>query len=49
MQIVKEGNQIILKLENGEGLLYSVTGSLISPFELIKTLPKEEVDKLETE
>ncbi len=47
MQIVKEGDQIILKLENGEGLLYSVTGGLVNPFELIKTLSWEEVEEYE--
>jgi len=49
MQVVKEGDQLILKTEIGEGLLYSITGSLINPFELIKTLSKKEVNELETE
>ena len=49
MQVVKEGEQIILKIENGEGLLYSVTGGLVNPFELIKTLSKKEVNELEAE
>jgi len=47
--IVKQGEMVILKNDDGEGLLYSVTGSLIKPFELIKTLSKEEVNKYETE
>ncbi len=49
MKTLKFGDQFILKLEDGEGLFYSVTGSFINPFEMIKTLTKEEVEKLETE
>lgn len=48
MHIVMEGDQIILKIKNNEGLLYSVTDSLIKPFELIKTLSKKEVNEYET-
>jgi len=47
--IVKEGDEIILKVDTGEGILYTVTGSLIQPFEMIKTLSKIEVSKHETE
>ncbi len=49
MKTLKFGEQFILKLEDGEGLFYSITGSFIHPFEMIKTLSKEEVEKLETE
>jgi len=49
MKTLKFGEQFILKLEDGEGLFYSITGSFIHPFEMIKTLSKEEVKKLETE
>ena len=49
MKTLKFGDQFILKLEDGEGLFYSITGSLINPFEMIKTLSKEEVEKLEAE
>ncbi len=49
MKTLKFGDQFILKLENGEGLFYSITGSFIHPFEMIKTLTKDEVKKLETE
>jgi len=49
MKTLKFGDQFILKLEDGEGLFYSITGSFIHPFEMIKTLSKEEVEKLEIE
>lgn len=49
MKTLKFGDQFILKMEDGEGLFYSITGSLINPFEMIKTLSKSEVEKLETE
>ncbi len=49
MKTLKFGEQFILKLEDGEGLFYSITGSFIHPFEMIKTLTKDEVKKLETE
>ncbi len=49
MKTLKFGEQFILKLEDGEGLFYSITGSFIHPFEMIKTLTKEEVEKLEAE
>ncbi len=49
MKTCKFGEQFILILENGEGLYYSITGSFINPFEMIKTLSKEEVKKLEIE
>ena len=49
MKTLKFGDQFILKLEDGEGLFYSITGSFIHPFEMVKTLSKEEVKKLETE
>ena len=48
MKTLKFGDQFILKLEGGEGLFYSITGSFIHPFEMVKTLSKEEVKKLET-
>lgn len=49
MKTLKFGEQFILVLEDGEGLFYSITGSFIHPFEMIKTLSKEEVKKLEAE
>ena len=49
MKTLKFGDQFILKLEDGEWLFYSITGSFINPFEMIKTLSKDEVKKLETE
>lgn len=49
MKTLKFGDQFILVLDNGEGLFYSITGSFIHPFEMIRTLTKEEVEKLETE
>lgn len=49
MKTLKFGDQFILKLEDGEGLFYSITGSFIHPFEMVKTLSKEEVNKLEAE
>jgi len=49
MKTLKFGDQFILKLEDGEGLFYSITGSFINPFEMVKTLSKEEVNKLEAE
>jgi len=49
MKTLKYGDQFILVLDNGEGLFYSITGSFIHPFEMIKTLSKDEVEKLETE
>jgi hypothetical protein len=49
MKTLKFGEQFILKLEDGEGLFYSITGSFTHPFEMIKTLTKDEVKKLETE
>jgi len=49
MKTLKFGDQFILVLDTGEGLFYSVTGSFINPFEMVKTLSKDEVEKLETE
>ncbi len=49
MKTLKFGDQFILVLDTGEGLFYSITGSFIHPFEMVKTLSKEEVKKLETE
>ena len=46
MKTLKFGDQFILVLENGDGLFYSISGSFIHPFEMIKTLTKEDVDKL---
>ncbi len=48
MKTLKFGDQFILVLDDGEGLFYSITGSFIHPFEMIRTLTKEEVEKLET-
>ena len=45
--IVKQGEMVILKNDDGEGILYTVTGSLIHPFEMIKTLSWEEVAEYE--
>jgi len=49
VKTLKFGDQFILILDTGEGLFYSITGSFINPFEMIKTLSKEQVKKLETE
>ena len=35
--IVNVGDVLIIKVESGEGLLYSATHDLINPFSLIKT------------
>jgi len=45
MKILNMGERFIIKTDNGEGLEYEVTDKIVTPFQLIKTLSKEEVDK----
>lgn len=47
MKIIELGDLFIVKVETGEGLLYRVTHSLVNPFDLVRTLTKEEVEKRE--
>lgn len=42
--IVKTGDKIAHRLENGEGILYEVEEDLLNPFKMIKTLSKDEVN-----
>lgn len=49
MKIVELGDLFIVKIETGEGLLYRVTHDLVTPFDLVKTLTKTEVEKREAE
>jgi len=44
MKVVIEGEYLIVRLDDGEGLMYEVTNSLTNPFKLIKTLSKKEVE-----
>lgn len=48
MIIVVAGVRFVLKTEDGEGLEYEVTNNLLTPFKLIKTLSKKEVDEGES-
>jgi len=48
MKVVIEGEYLIIRLDDGEGLLYEVINSLTNPFKLIKTLSKEGVKEYET-
>lgn len=41
--IVKTGDRIVHKLNNGEGMLYEITEDLVNPLKLIKTLSKEDI------
>jgi len=47
MKILDLGDLFIVKIKSGEGLLYRITHSLINPFDLVRTLTKEEVEKHE--
>lgn len=49
MKILDLGDLFVVKVETGEGLLYRITHSLVNPFDLVRTLTKEEVEKREAE
>jgi len=49
MKILDLGDLFVVKVETGEGLLYRITHSLVNPFDLVRTLTKEEVKKREAE
>jgi len=45
MKILDKGERFIIRIDDGEGIEYEVTDKIITPFQLIKTLSKEEVDE----
>jgi len=43
LSIVKLGDKLIVKLDNGEGILYEIIDDLVNPLRMIKTLSKDEI------
>jgi len=48
MKILNSGEHFVVKTVDGEGLEYETTNNLLTPFKLIKTLSKKEVNEYET-
>lgn len=47
VSVVKQGDKLILELEDGEGILYEIVDDLVNPLRMIKTLSKKEIHNYE--